>query len=108
MQFCRMRLVFWLGIPCLQDDCCPVTVSRCHVNAPAVTRVTCRCRLLAEFGDVFATGISEVADDVLPGDVYCCVERIHVGLHALHNPDTSRQPQHVASWQHICMAVPAA
>jgi hypothetical protein len=37
------------------------------------------CR--AEFGEVFATGICEVADEVLPGDIYCCVERIQVRLH---------------------------
>ncbi|WIA32264.1 hypothetical protein OEZ86_003110 [Tetradesmus obliquus] len=44
--------------------------------------------LAEEFGDVFATGISEVADDVLPGDVYCCVERIH-GLYTTdgHEPE---------------------
>lgn len=31
----------------------------------------------AEFPDAFATGICGVAANVMPGDIYCCVERTH-------------------------------
>jgi hypothetical protein len=53
----------------------------------------------AEFGDVFATGISEVADDVMPGDIYCCVERIHVSLHTSCGANVFVLPQYTQIWQ---------
>jgi hypothetical protein len=61
-----------------------------------LTTVHCRaCATCcgAEFEDVFVTGICEVADEVMPGDIYCCVERIQVWLQqqqtATAAPDTA-------------------
>jgi hypothetical protein len=40
----------------------------------------------AEHGDVLVSGIAEDADEVLPGDLYCCVERL-IGLGSTHGAD---------------------